>query len=500
MKIFNTSQIRELDAFTIKNEPILSIDLMERAAESAFRWIYRKYSKSSKRFLVLCGKGNNGGDGLVVARLLYTQGLPVQIAYLTSAKYTSDFSINLERAKELEGLSIVQIDTIKDLPEITEHTIIVDALLGTGIQGPVKGLYHEMIDHINHNSSETISIDIPSGLIPDRPLDGIAVKADHTLTFDSVKLGFLFPENHPYVGDFEVLPIGLNEEYKASLQTNHFLVKSDYVRSKIKKRHTYDHKGKFGHALMIHGSYGKMGASILSAKACLRSGIGLLTMHVPKCGYEIMQIAVPEAMVQIDEHERIFTGVRILDEYNVSAIGCGIGQNLLTYRGLSNVLDHLSAPTVFDADALNLMGAYPELLDKIPDHSILTPHLKEFSRLFGETKNSFERLDRQKQKSRDLNIYILLKGAHSILTTPHGQAFFNNTGNPGMATAGSGDVLTGVITALLGQGYDPEAAGLIGMHIHGLAGDVAADRLGHESLIAGDIIDHLGLAFNHYHQ
>ena len=496
MKIFNSDQIRSLDRATIENELISSLALMDRAGRAAFQWIYDQYIEKNRKFYVLCGKGNNGGDGLVIGRLLYTEGFSVELIVIQSTYYSPDQKVNLDKAIALDGLTIHFIEKITDLPSLKSNGILVDALLGNGIDRPVSGFYAELIDHINQYNLEVISIDIPSGLLPDQYSSGTKIQARHTLTFESPKLAMLFADNYKAVGQFTILPIGLDPQTKQSIEVNEFLLSSSDIQQIVRQRGVHDHKGTFGHALMIHGSYGKMGAAILAAGACLRSGIGLLTMHLPKCGYEIMQISVPEAMVHIDDHESIFTGIKKIDQYNAIGVGCGLGQNVLAANGLRDLLDSTKIPVVLDADALNMIAHEKKLLQHIPKNSILTPHPKEFERLFGKTDNGFQRLRLLQSKAKEFELNILLKGAFSVFTNSKGESFFNSTGNPGMATAGSGDVLTGIITGLLGQGYLPLEAGLLGMYVHGYAGDLAANNLGHESLIARDIINHLGHAFS----
>ena len=282
----------------------------------------------------------------------------------------------------------------------------------------------------------------------------------------------------------------------ATISSIYNLISTDLVKRIHKIRQKFDHKGTFGHALIIAGSYGKVGAAILAARACLRSGAGLLTIHAPKCAYEILQISLPEAMVSLDFHEYYFTRVKDLSPYKAIGIGCGISTQMLTANALEYVLKNVSTPLVLDADALNLMAVEQKLLKLLPKKSIITPHPKEFERLFGASINDFEMLILQIAKSKEYGIYIVLKRANTCITTPEGVCYFNDTGNPGMATAGSGDALTGIITGLLSQNYSPLEAAVLGVYVHGLAGDMAAKKLGHEALLAGYIIDNLGNAFS----
>ena len=499
MNIFNIKQIRSLDQHTIENEPIASIDLMERAAIQLSEWFLGYYPYTDQHFVVFSGKGNNGGDGLALARLLSQYHYEIDVYYIQGERYSSDFEINLERFAQLPHLEPIAIQQIDQIPAIDTDVVIIDALLGSGIQGAVKGIIKEVIDHINELPNQVIAIDVPSGLLADYPTTSSSVHADITLTLESPKLAFFYPENAKRVGAFEIIPIGLDEIAKEEMKTDHHYLSLKEISGLIKERGLYDHKGLFGHALLVNGSHGKIGAAILSSRACLRAGVGLLTVHVPRCGYSIIQSTIPECMVQTDIHERVVTGIPNVDLFNAIGIGPGIGTNPLSYKALKELFENYRRPMVIDADALNIISSHPALMELIPENSILTPHMKEFSRLFGETENDFEKNVLQRTKSNELGVYIILKGAHTAISCPDGQCYFNSTGNPGMATAGSGDTLTGILTALLSQGYSTKDASLIGVFVHGLAGDLAARHLGHESLIASDIIDHLGQAYKIIH-
>jgi NAD(P)H-hydrate epimerase len=267
------------------------------------------------------------------------------------------------------------------------------------------------------------------------------------------------------------------------------------IKPMMHKRRKYDHKGTFGHALLIAGSYGKMGAAILTAKACLRSGVGLVHAHIPKAGYEIMQTAVPEAMLSMDRYDHYFSALPELDMYHAVGAGPGLGMEKQSQMALKLLIQECQQNMVFDADALNILAENKTWLPFLPQGTILTPHPKEFQRLAGHWKDDFEKLDILRNFCSKYHVYLVLKGAHTATCFPDGKIYFNSTGNPGMATAGSGDVLTGMITGLLAQGYTPGQAAVIGVFIHGLAGDLAMKEKGMESLIAGDIIEHLGRAF-----
>jgi NAD(P)H-hydrate epimerase len=353
-----------------------------------------------------------------------------------------------------------------------------------------------VIDFLNSQNSPIISVDVPSGVFIDEPSTGKAiVQADHAVSFQFPKLAFMMPENGKYVKNWSVVDIGISKTFISKEKTPYYLLDENEVSGIIKKRDRFAHKTDFGRLLIVAGSYGKMGAAILAAHACLKSGGGLVTVHIPECGYQIVQSALPEAMVSVDPNNHIIIDLLKPDNYDVIGIGPGIGTNVETYEVLSQLFRKFSKPVVLDADAINIISREKSFLNEIPKGSILTPHPGEFRRLVDFWHDDFERLEMQTNLSQDYGIYIVLKGAHTCITTPNGKVFFNTTGNPGMGTAGSGDVLTGILTALLGQGYSSEEACLLGVYLHGLSGDIAAEMLGEECVMAGDIIDYLPKAF-----
>lgn len=498
MKIFSAEEIRLWDQYTIEHEPILSIDLMERAAAKCANWLLQQYPDAVS-FVILCGKGNNGGDGLAIARILMENKYPVSIYILEFGhKGTEDFQTNLARLNKLSNHDIHFIQTAKNFPHLQQGQIIIDALFGSGLNRNLEGVTADLVQHINNGGNEIISIDIPSGLFVDRSSkDAISIHADHTLSFQCYKPAFLFAENEESVGEIHILDIGLHHDYYQSVVNQFELLDDAIIHSIYKPRKKFSHKGTYGHALLVAGSYGKIGAAILSAKACLRSGVGLLTCHIPACGYNILQTSVPEAMVTNDFNSSFLTKVEDdLTKYDSIGIGPGIGTAAETKMMLPEILNSYRNPLILDADALNIMARQKDLLKLIPAGSILTPHPKEFERLFGETHTDFDRVSLALQKARELNCIIVLKGHHTFIATPDGKGFFNSTGNPGMATAGSGDVLTGILTGLLAQGYSSAATAILGVYLHGYAGDIAAKQLSNEALIAGDIIETLGAAFS----
>jgi NAD(P)H-hydrate epimerase len=501
MKIFSASQIKQWDAFTIANEPILSIDLMERAATACCRWLIGK-NFGTFHFRIFCGKGNNGGDGLAIARMLIEHKCLVTVYILELGKIGSDdFQTNLERLHPFTT-DIHFIQSPEFYPVINDTDIVIDTLFGTGLNKPLAGISKELAEHINQSACNIVSIDLPSGLYADKSSKGNAViKATHTLTFQNHKLAFLLPENETFCGEVHLLHIGLHPAFEENEVADFELPDEAFIKTIYKPRSKFVHKGNFGHAALICGSYGMMGAAVLASHACLRSGIGKLTAYIPKCGYDTLQTTVPEAMCMV-AGENYILSVPEIEKYNTVGIGPGIGIHSSNSILLKEIFEKVKSPMVIDADALNIISENKELLNAIPAHSIITPHPKEFERLFGKTENTclpdrqdFERLELAKQKSNEYQIYIVLKGHYSFISTPEGKGYFNSTGNAGMATAGSGDVLTGIITGLLAQGYTPLKSALLGVYLHGLAGDMAAADNSQEALMAGDIIMKIGNAF-----
>lgn len=498
MKLFTCKQIAGIDQLTMKMEPISSIDLMERASFKIADWVM-KHMNHGRHVYLFAGPGNNGGDALAVARMLAGSNLNCTV-YLADfgRELKGDPAINWKQLEEQDKLILKRIDSENTIPEISADAIVIDGLFGSGLNKPLNGLAKKVVQRINQSGATIISIDIPSGLFGEdnsgNDLSAI-IKASHTLTFQFPKLSFLFPENAQFVGDWTVLPIGLHPEAINQTESNFHFLNKEFISGKIKKRGKFSHKGTYGHALLIAGSYGKMGASVLASRACFRSGTGLLTCHIPQLGYEIMQNSVPEAMISIDSSETVFSEVPDLSPFSAIGIGPGLDKKLETQQALKTLLQTNPSKLVMDADALNILSENQDWYNFLPESTILTPHPKEFERLAGPSADSYERLQKQLHFSAKLKVIVVCKGAHSCLTFPDGRVFFNSTGNPGMATAGSGDVLTGIILGLLAQNYSPEDATLLGVYLHGLAGDQAATELGEYSLIAGDIISHLGKAF-----
>lgn len=502
MKILDPNQIREVDRYTIINEPVPSIDLMERAAKAVADWIFS--NQMAKSYCFFCGPGNNGGDGLAIARLL--TDLPVSITvYMLKItdKLSGDTQINTSRLRKTHADCIHEITDVTqvDFDNIGEEVVVIDAILGSGLNRKTSGFVRDIIKAINKLPNNIIAVDIPSGLFANYSNEYVhkegIIKADYTLTFQLPKLSFLLPENALFVGRWYNLNIGLLQQGIDQYKTNYYIIEREQVKQIRKRRKKFSHKGNFGHALLIAGSYGKMGASILASKACLKSGVGLLTAHIPHLGYQIMQSSVPEAMTSIDRSEIVFTEFPELSKFNAIGIGPGLDTKKNSVMAFEKLLDNVSdQKMVIDADGLNILSQNKFLLVKLPRNTILTPHPKEFERLAGKWRNEMERLSVLQEFCQHYRVVTVLKGAHSVIALPNGTCFFNSTGNPGMATAGSGDVLAGIILALLAQGYSEEDAAMVGVYIHGTAGDEALGYESEESLIASDIITQLGTAFN----
>ena len=525
MKILPVEKIREADAFTIENEPIDSVDLMERAASKVYEWFMKRCKTKEVSVKIFCGIGNNGGDGLALARMLYFSGIIPQVFIVRySDKMSRDCEINFDRLKESRDVTPVASESLvpmydifseDDFPQIYDNDIIIDAIFGSGLNRPIEGFTAELIKYINKSNAIKIAIDIPSGLMAvsgqrsavssqrsavssqqstvngQQPI----AKVDYTLTFQFPKLAFMFPEYDAFVGKWEVLDIKLHKDFIDNVETLNFYTTEDVVKPIIRKRTKFSHKGTYGHALLVAGSSGKTGAALLAAEACMRTGVGLLTVHLPKDALLPMQTYLPEAMTDIDKLDTHCSEINDILSYTAIGAGPGLGKNEETVTLLKKIIQEATQPLVLDADALNIIADNPTWLSFLPDNTILTPHPKEFERLFGRTSNSYERLELQRKMSVAHNIIIVLKGAHTAITFPNGTCFFNSTGNPGMATAGSGDVLTGVILSLLAQRYTPQEAALLGVYIHGHAGDIAAQELGMESMIARDITRNIGKSF-----
>ena len=493
MRILNTKQIRELDAYTIKSEPIASIDLMERASRAFADWLTARVERT-KRIGVVCGTGNNGGDGLAIARILHEWGYTVRVWVVRGqSNSTEDFQANLRRLPN--RIHPHDVVAAEDEISFANCDVLIDAMFGSGLSRPVEDVYEKVISVVNQTEAVRIAVDVPSGLMAEVHSSGAIVKADYTISFQLPKLAFMLPEANAFTGEWVLVDIGLDKGFIQKVDTPYHYVRSRDVRRMLKVRSKYDHKGKFGHGLLIAGSHGKIGAAVLAASAALRSGIGLLSIHAPGSGYAILQTAVPEAMVLVDPDDDVFTEPQSLEAYTAVGIGPGLGRDSRTRAALEKTLKAIAKPVVLDADALNIISENRHMLGLIPSGSILTPHPKEFERLTGPWKDDFERLELQKHLARELSVIVVLKGAHTSIANENGHVYFNSTGNPGMATGGTGDVLTGLVTGLLAQNYTPVEAAVAGVFIHGLAGDLGAKECGMDGLIASDVVRFIPGAF-----
>jgi NAD(P)H-hydrate epimerase len=500
MKVFSCNQIQQIDKYTIVNEPIMSIDLMERASIAAMEWISRNYPYL-KLVAIFSGPGNNGGDGIAIARLLLSIGFNVKLYILDSDNYSEDNRKNQVRLIDQGLINPIFIKSNCDLPSFDYSTLVIDCLFGSGLTRPLTGLSAQLVNHINKFHTQIVSIDIPSGLFGEEnpfPNTNVCIKAKTTITFQFPKLSFFMPENLQFVGNWEILEIGLHKNIVDEMSTQFYYIDNDFIKSLSLKRNKFDHKGKFGHSLIIAGSYGMFGAAVLATQACIRSGVGLLTVHVPSLAYSTIQETVPEAIVSVDISPSSFSNISSVESFSSIGIGPGMGMHPETIIGFKNLITKTKCPLVIDADGINVLAQNPDLLYKLPKYTIITPHVGEFDRLFGRSVSSFQRLKLAIVNASKYNLVIVIKGAHSQIVCPDGRVFFNSSGNPGMATAGSGDVLTGIITSLVGQGLNQVHAAIMGVYMHGKAGDLAAENGSKTILIASDIVNNIAKAFKSF--
>lgn len=497
MKIFDVDQLLQADKITIEKERITSEALMERAATKVFNEIHQRLKGAVLSIKIFCGVGNNGGDGLVIARLLLEFGYKVTVYVVNySENRSGDFLKNYEKLKQVSKPWPILLTENEDLPELNEQEFVVDAIFGIGLNRPLEEWVGKLVKHINSSEALILSVDMPSGLFSDKiPSEGEAViNADFTLTFQAPKLIFFLPEAAEYVGELGVLDIGLDSDF---LKQAHFVAKlidKKEASSMFVPRKKYSHKGNYGHALIIGGSYGKIGSISLTATAALRTGAGLVSIYSPKCGYQILQTLLPEAMLITDEAENELQDIKFEIEPDVICFGMGAGTSSKTIDAFKSLLKRTKNPMVIDADGLNMLSKEKDLIKLVPENSVLTPHPKELERLIGKWDDDFQKLEMAKDFSRTNKVILVIKGAHTI-TIFRDNLYINTTGNPGMATAGAGDVLTGVITSLMSQKYDPLISAVFGVYLHGSAGDLAADALSFQGMIAGDIASNIGAAF-----
>ncbi|MCT7904076.1 Nicotinamide nucleotide repair protein [Candidatus Ornithobacterium hominis] len=496
MKIISANQIRALDKVTMKNKNISSIELMEHAGQKLYTEIYKKHA-AAKTFAICCGNGNNGGDGLVLARLLHQQGCKVIIFCSSRKEKKSDENLkNFLRLEKL-GVPILRFEEIKPIKDV----IWVDALFGTGLNQSLAGKWREIVNKINNLEGKKIAIDVPSGLMADKigATEDVVFQADETLTIGQPKLTFFFHETGKYVGDFKIIDIGLDENYLNFLPSDFYFSSTKEIKKIYSPRERFSHKGTYGHALIIAGSYGKIGAAVLSTQAALRAGAGLVSNFTPRCGYDILQISAPEAMTLTDVNQNFLTQFPAVENFKSIGVGPGLGQEKTTQRAFFGWLEQTNFEKknlILDADALNFLSLKKNYLKFLPSNSILTPHPKEFERLAGKTTNSLERINLAREFAQELNIILVLKDAYTAVISPSGEVFFNSTGNSALSTGGSGDVLTGIITGLCAQGYSTLVASKLGVWLHGKTPTLARSKASEESFTASTILAYLGLAFN----
>jgi hydroxyethylthiazole kinase-like uncharacterized protein yjeF len=491
MFILNSHQIAAADQATIQSKNISSIDLMEHAAKQCFNWMHTRLQGENIKIHIFCGIGNNGGDGLVIARYLYENGYNINCYIVNfSEKRTKEFLVNYNRLKEIGKWPTI-INGENDFPDIPFEDIVIDAIFGNGLTRSPEGFTKNLINYINSTKVFTLAIDLPSGLFSDAPvIDKEAVlRAGHVLTFQTPKLAFLLPNNSDFINTWEVLDIGLDSSFIKNLKPSlHYILKPDIVEL-YKPRNKWSHKGTFGHTLIIGGSFGKIGAVTLTTKAALKIGSGLVTAYLPKCGYTILQIAVPEVMVEVD-NDTALEYFNFKTKATVIGIGPGMGTDEKTVKGFERFIKENKLPLVIDADAINLLSQNKSLLKHLPKNTVLTPHPKELERLIGSWKNDFEKLEKTANLSKKHAIIIVIKGAHTVIVNGESK-HFNSTGNPALATAGSGDVLTGIITGLISQGYKPINAAILAVYLHGKTADIAISETGYETFTATSILDYL---------
>jgi hydroxyethylthiazole kinase-like uncharacterized protein yjeF len=485
MKIFDTLIIREADKTTIERQGITSLGLMERAATEAFLRIIKRFPDKSTVFRIFCGQGNNGGDGLVIARLLHNEGYAIQVEIVEEAgKPTVDFLASLEKLKACEGYPFSGGGK--------EVTVYIDALFGIGLSRELSDGIKQVIEVINTSEAFVIAIDVPSGMFMNRKTE-VAVQSDLVLTFQFPKLVFYLAGNNRFINEVEIVSIGLDAAFLDATLTNNYFTDAATINKLYKSVGRYAHKGTQGHALIIGGSYGKTGAALLSARAALKSGCGLVTAYVPKCSYSVVQTAFPEAMVLTDGEEHT-TAINYDIQPKAVGLGMGIGQHPETKKAIHDFLKEYMGPLVIDADGLNILADNKEWLQLLPKDTILTPHPKELERLIGKWADDFDKMEKVKAFSKEYNLVVVAKDAYTFVIDGE-NIHINSTGNSALATGGSGDVLAGIITGLLAQGYLSVKASIFGVYLHGLTADIAAPETSKQAFTASNIIDYLGRAY-----
>ena len=498
MKIFTTENIRNIDRITIEEEGISSMELIHRVAEGVVNEILSRWNPS-KPTMVFAGAGNNGADALIVAKLLIEAGSKPHVVLINveGNSLSRDCRECRDELMRMGNVDMTEIVHQANIPPLTPDHLVVDGLFGTGLRRPLEGGYMAMARYINESGATVVSIDVPSGLFGDWNTGVLArnvVHADLTVTVQFPRLAFFMADNAPLIGEWRTIDIGLSRRAAEQTQTKVSLIEREDVRRVLKRRPQFSSKADFGHALLFAGCYGMMGAAVLAARGALRAGVGKLSVHAPRCGFGVLQTAVPEALFLPDHTENVISDMTPRVNYTALGVGPGIGTNDATRGALETLIKSIKRPMVIDADALNIIARNQALIDHIAPGSILTPHASEFDRIFGSQASAEKRLLKALEVSHNYKLIIVLKGHYSATVRPDGKVFFNSTGSPAMATAGSGDVLTGIITSLMAQGYKSEIAATAGVFIHGLAGDIAAGKEGEYGTTAADIAAATGKA------
>ena len=501
MKIFTTSEIRRIEEMSLRAEGIGEIELMERAASAAAFEIMSRW-RPGKRFVVFAGPGNNGGDALAVARLLAEQGydsIEVFLFNTPTMKLSKACARNRDLLAKMENVKFTEVVNEFIFPPLGKNDVVIDGLFGAGLNEPIKGGFTSVVQNINESQAYIVALDVPSGLFGEWNTGTDRrniIRANLTLTFQFKRLSFFFAENAVNVGECKVLDIDLNRDIIMKTTSIYYLLEDYEVRNLLRRRPDHCNKYDFGSLLLVAGRYGMLGAAVLASRAAMRAGVGMVTVHSPRCGLDVLQTSVPEALFDADKNDIITTDIVMSRRYNTVALGPGIGTNEMTIDAIDRFLKNRNLPCVLDADALNCIAARPMLLESIPQKSILTPHAAEFERLFGKFDTEEERLKKAVDVAKEYKLIIVLKAHHTMVVDNTGKVYINTTGNSGMATAGSGDVLTGIIAGLLAQGYSPQCSAIMGVYIHGAAGDLARRIHGSYGRMASDIVDNIGRAIS----
>ncbi len=503
MKILSLNQIKKMDQYYIDSKSISSIELMEKAAKSCFEWIKKNnFLKKNIPFTILSGTGKNGGDGLCIAKKLNIYGAKTYIYIIHISNNLSDEFLIKKQQMLNEKINFYDIYENSKIPTFNKKSYLIDTIFGIGLNRNIEKFWSYFFNFINKIKFKSIiSIDIPSGIFVEKHNDNFnsIIKATHTLTFQVPKIPFFLPDYEKYIGNWHILNFMSTNKFLKNVKTKLFFIEISNIKKIIKKRKKFSHKGNYGHGLLIGGSYGMIGSMVLSAKACFKSGIGKLTVYIPNCGYDIIQCTIPEAILITDKENYFINNINFIEKVNSIGIGMGMGLKTKTVYAVESFLIYCNNKKkknlVIDADAINILGIKKKLIHLLPKETIITPHIKEFKRLFGSWENDYQKINILKKKSKEHKIFIILKGAHTIISTPDGEIYFNSTGNPGMSTAGNGDVLTGIIVGFLSQGYSPKESCIISVFLHGLSGDLASSKLGEESITSTDVIKFLPMAF-----